>query len=52
MTSKPSFMTSHGSLMLGSRIFMTSQRSFMLSRLNKNKSTACGDGNTVTHIFY
>jgi hypothetical protein len=37
--------------MLSERIFMTSPRSFMLSRLNKNKSTTSGNGNIVSHIF-
>jgi hypothetical protein len=51
MTSKPSFMTSYRSLMLSPRIFITSPRSFMLSRLNKNESTASGNGNVESRIF-
>jgi hypothetical protein len=51
MTSKPSFMTSEGHLILNPRIFMTSLLSLMLSRLTKKESTASGNGAIVSPIF-
>ena len=51
MTSKPRFITKLRSLILRPRIFMTSPRSFMLSRLNKNESTASGNGSVLKLHF-